>query len=41
MVFNMLETTKYISDGNENTIVTSEDNQEQVSTDLTQEIIYY
>mgnify|MGYP005770341385 FL=1 len=41
MVFNMLETTKYISDGNENTIVTSEDNQDQVSSDLTQEIIYY
>ncbi len=41
MVFNMLETTKYISDGNVNTIVTSEDNQDQINESLTQEIIYY
>ena len=40
MVFNMLETRRYISDGNIDTIVTSQDNNSLVA-DTNLEVIYY
>ena len=40
MVFNMLETRRYISDGNIDTIVTSQDNSSLVA-DTNLEVIYY
>lgn len=40
MVFNMLETKRYISDGNVDTIVTSQDNSDLIG-DTNLEVIYY
>lgn len=41
MVFNMLEKTRYISDGDINRIVTSVSNKEIITDNLDKEIIYY
>lgn len=41
MVFNMLKNTKYISDGNKDTIVVSENNKDKLSSDVDKKIITY
>ena len=41
MVFRMLEKTRYISDGNVNTIVTSSNNNDIINKDDTKNIILY
>ena len=41
MVFKLLETKRYISDGNVNTIITSEKNSSKIKDDITKEIITY
>ena len=41
MVFNMLKDTKYISDGNKDTIVISESNKSKLTNDTNKKIITY
>ena len=41
MVFNMLKTTRYISDGNKDTIVISESNKDKLNSNLNKNIITY
>lgn len=41
MVFKLLETKRYISDGNVGTIITSEENSSKISDDVNKEVITY
>ena len=41
MVFNMLESTKYISDGNKDSIVISSNDENTLNSNLTKKVITY